>query len=562
MVTGVGAWSTPALAICPQTVDDLIVDVIDDDPPPRAGEPKLTDEGVHQFALRNNITTVSDFLERLPDHFRKNFVLVKETGTNGLASLEHPRIVMFGADARFMLNVASDPADDDYERIDIAYLDDAIGDWEFSQLDFNSNPPRLNDDDTACQQCHGSPARPLWGEYLLWPGVIGDDPAPGPQAETLTPEDARRLNQLRSGEGNPARFNALIYDDSYIAGRSQKLRDHRYGHAMTIFNWKLCFAHAESLFDRLKLQQPENFRVLREEIILRGFYDRYSGTATTREERQRIAALTARLGAQGDSIQALLAGLGFDFAHEVSLDTLPGEEPNLGWNCASGNIDGIFFMHILNDLVETDPEVKRILESVPKGIGVDGVFECPDLGTNVMDLLTYRMVQAYQRRGEARQLTEETYFDVEASRTRSPLFDATADLLIPHLKSKISAPSDLVDPEEPEQPDRPIVISVGNVRVTEDAGSANVVVRLSRASTAPVQVLAHSRPVSVVPGVDFFGFSRLLEFAPGQSQQSFPVVILNDSDREPSETFTVRLIKPRGAQIENSEATVTIEDDD
>lgn len=563
---GVALWSDPAMAICPQTVDDLIVDVVDDNPPPRAGEPRLTNEDVHQFVLRNNISTVGDLLDRLPSHFRKNFALVKETGTGGLASLEHPRMVMFGADARFMLNVASHPADRDYERLDMVYLDDASGAWEFAQLDFNTNPPSLNEDDAACQQCHGTPARPLWGEYLIWPGVIGDDPAPGPQAETLLPADARRLNELRDGSGNPARFNALIYDDNYVAGRSQKLRDHAYGHAMTIFNWKLCFAHAQSLFDRLKLQQAHNFAVLREEIILRGFYDRYSGTATSPDDRRRIAALTERLGVQGDSIQALLAGLGFDFAHEVSLSTQPGEEPNLGWNCASGNIDGVFFMHILHDLTQTEPEVKRILESVPKGTGVDGVFECPDLGTNVMDLLTYRMVQAYQRRGEARQLTEETYFDVEASRQRSPLFDATAELLIPWLRDRISAPADLVDPngpDEPDDPDQPVKISVTPQRVTEDAGSTVVIVKLSRASAEPVQVLAHSRPITVKPGQDFYGFSRRLNFAPGELQKTFPVIILDDSISEPRETFNVRLINASsGVVIENVETPFTIEDND
>ena len=63
---------------------------------------------------------------------------------------------------------------------------------------------------------------------------------------------------------------------------------------------------------------------------------------------------------------------------------------------------------------------------------------------------------------------------------------------------------------------------------------------------------------------DYQAKSGTLAFAPGTSELSFDVPILNDGDDEQNETFTVELSNPQGcfSTISEPSATVTIQDND
>jgi hypothetical protein len=281
--------------------------------------------------------------------------------------------------------------------------------------------------------------RPFWGRYLNWPGVVGDDPRPGDQNENLTVAHANRLNELKAGKGNPERFHTLKwYQYGYQASQSQQLPDNVYGHALTISNNHVGYRVAESVYLRMKTQFPQRFAALREEILLLG---PIAGQGLlTAMERQQIAQLITRLGGTGDQVDNLLAVLGINTAHEFSLHKLATEpaDANEDWNAGSGGLHGLLYALVLNDLAQSDANVRNILASTPKGNGVEGIWECPNLGQTVWDVLQYKLTQAWKIRGAALQDVHRVFFPIDNTRVLQPIFYHSANPLYQYLRTKIS----------------------------------------------------------------------------------------------------------------------------
>ena len=105
-------------------------------------------------------------------------------------------------------------------------------------------------------------------------------------------------------------------------------------------------------------------------------------------------------------------------------------------------------------------------------------------------------------------------------------------------------------------------MSVTDVVVNEDAGSAAVVVTLSPASTALVTFNYATADGTATAGVDYVPVSGPMSFAPGETSKTLVVPIVNDALVEGNETFTFSISNAGGAAISRGTATVTIVDDD
>jgi|GEM_PF-4014502 len=105
-------------------------------------------------------------------------------------------------------------------------------------------------------------------------------------------------------------------------------------------------------------------------------------------------------------------------------------------------------------------------------------------------------------------------------------------------------------------------LSIDSILVNEGDGSADLTVSLSSAVDASVDV--HTRGQSADGGgVDYFGFSRTLNFSASGGTTQTVTVRLNDDDlAEATESMTVRLIRPSGANVSVAVGTVTITDND
>ena len=108
----------------------------------------------------------------------------------------------------------------------------------------------------------------------------------------------------------------------------------------------------------------------------------------------------------------------------------------------------------------------------------------------------------------------------------------------------------------------PPALAIADVTVNEDAGTATFAVSLSAASDAAITVDFASADGTAVAGSDYTGGTGTLTFAPGETTQNITVAILDDTEVEGTETFTVDLANAAGATITDASATGTIVDDD
>lgn len=107
-------------------------------------------------------------------------------------------------------------------------------------------------------------------------------------------------------------------------------------------------------------------------------------------------------------------------------------------------------------------------------------------------------------------------------------------------------------------------LSIANVSlINEDSGTFSATVSLSEPSALPVSVTVSTLDAEAIGGQDFVSEIKSVTIAPGATQQTVEFEILDDSDVEPAERFTLQLVSPVNASISNvSTAVVTIFDDD
>ena len=113
--------------------------------------------------------------------------------------------------------------------------------------------------------------------------------------------------------------------------------------------------------------------------------------------------------------------------------------------------------------------------------------------------------------------------------------------------------------------DARLAASVADVAVTEgNAGTKNVTVtvRLSTASGKSVNVNYATANGTASAGSDYTTRTGTLVFNPGTTSVSFTVVVAGDTGAETDETFLVDLSGATNATLADSQAVVTIQDDD
>lgn len=111
-------------------------------------------------------------------------------------------------------------------------------------------------------------------------------------------------------------------------------------------------------------------------------------------------------------------------------------------------------------------------------------------------------------------------------------------------------------------PDLSIKLSIMDVTVTESIGGFRLPITLSQPTAFPVEIVVATRRGSAVNPEDFFGNGLSITIPAGETQASFFVRIVDDTLEESTESFTVRILKAEGVQIDRGVAVITIEDDD
>ena len=102
-------------------------------------------------------------------------------------------------------------------------------------------------------------------------------------------------------------------------------------------------------------------------------------------------------------------------------------------------------------------------------------------------------------------------------------------------------------------------ISVEDAQVREAEGAAlSFSVSLDEAQNSTVSVRYATSDGTATAGADYEAVSGALRFAPGETQKTVSVPVLNDAHDEGSETLTLTLTRPFGAELADGIATGTI----
>ncbi|GAA4271213.1 hypothetical protein GCM10022258_05060 [Aquimarina gracilis] len=421
--------------LCPTAVNDIIIKLNSLNSIVKDGEPKMTIDGVMNFIQKNNITTITELLNRLPEHFRNNFSLVEHTRGEGQSNLRYPRIVLFGSDGTFLMNISTKPDDPKYDLLDCAELNENSGFWEFSQFDFTQKEPKLHRNPASCIRCHGENPRPVWGTNMDWPGVFGDNEAAGPNGEALSYRHVLRMKEIIEGNTYSDRFDFLKWSDQELtSGGIRRIADHAFGAELLVSNMAMGTATARGIFVRMKKTNPSKYKAIREALLLLG-YEHMIENILSDTEKERIGNLIKSLGGEKGDLNDAFKVLGIDLEESFSLGTLAKEEsPKTDWSLGAGDLYEQVFLQVLYDLANEDDEIKNILLLAPN---TPGIFGCDNLGKNIKEVVDFKMLHMHQLFGSARYEVNKVYYSQDAENIKEKVFIPVYNLLTPYLKKKI-----------------------------------------------------------------------------------------------------------------------------
>ena len=128
----------------------------------------------------HHIDSVEQLIAALPAAQRSHYALMFESRSLQGASYEHPRVILFGTDVRFIVAFNGNSDQRGFNTVETMEFDNYVKEFRLRELAFGQptaghaplvisepNPPR-------CARCHGTPPQPVWDTLPLWPGAYGE----------------------------------------------------------------------------------------------------------------------------------------------------------------------------------------------------------------------------------------------------------------------------------------------------------------------------------------------------------------------------------------------------
>lgn len=156
-----------------------------------------------------SIDSVAKLLEQLPNKkLFDDYVLMRETKSNQEATDQEPRVILFGGSGDLVL--AYDRSGKSVEAME---FDRNTNTWNFFDVRFSNEGPKILKNPTACNGCHTSARRPNWAPYPTWPGAYGEN-------ESLKPEEKEKYEAfVGKAKNNPLYKHLPGLDGHYVRGR-------------------------------------------------------------------------------------------------------------------------------------------------------------------------------------------------------------------------------------------------------------------------------------------------------------------------------------------------------
>jgi hypothetical protein len=169
-------------------------------------------ESLQQLLHTQNIGTVEQLIAALPATQRGNYALVFESRSLQGASFENPRAILFGPDARFIVTFDGSPAQRGFRTVETMEFDAASSEFRLRELLFpeqagGSARVEVSEVNPArCARCHGTPARPVWDTFPLWPGAYGER-----YRASLSAREHTGIKTFLAQQATHPRYRQLLY---------------------------------------------------------------------------------------------------------------------------------------------------------------------------------------------------------------------------------------------------------------------------------------------------------------------------------------------------------------
>lgn len=99
----------------------------------------------------------------------KNYILVHNSESQQLSSLEEPRVLLF--QGGIFYGLSNHPGQKD-KRVEILEVDPKTSKVSLAEIIFTDKGPKFEKNPKSCVACHGVNSKPLWNPYDFWPNTF------------------------------------------------------------------------------------------------------------------------------------------------------------------------------------------------------------------------------------------------------------------------------------------------------------------------------------------------------------------------------------------------------
>jgi hypothetical protein len=159
--------------------------------------------------------SVEDALALLPGEMRLNYTLVHQSRSIQQGSLENPRVLLFGTDAKLIVAFNGSSEQSGYANLEILHFKDESETFELRSIGFGKTVSFSEANPVTCTACHKRSPQPIWKDYGSpneprghgqWPGTYGP-------SHDLVPKDLRpALQAFWEAAPRHPRYRLLLRD--------------------------------------------------------------------------------------------------------------------------------------------------------------------------------------------------------------------------------------------------------------------------------------------------------------------------------------------------------------
>ena len=169
-------------------------------------------EDLTKLIKTENIKSVEDLIPRLPIDMRSNFTLMYKSQSLQQADKLHPRVIMFGKDAKLTCTYGGNPSLKGFDSLECYQYRKITKTFDFREVVFPNDENGLASvvfsesnrqavGTSRCTACHGKDPRPNWEPYSDWIGAYGSHDDSFFHADTSRGDfDQTAFNKFLDGE--------------------------------------------------------------------------------------------------------------------------------------------------------------------------------------------------------------------------------------------------------------------------------------------------------------------------------------------------------------------------